>query len=320
MTVLLAINVAEKFVQTSAKALAVGSLYALVALGFVLVFKATQTVNFAQGAIALAGAWFTSLLLIDWNIPGRWIGGLWTSWVVGVIIGALLTALLGLFLERTVIRRMIGEPLFSVAVITLGLEVVIRTITTDAVSITSRGLAFPWGLADGWRIGAAFIPTAYVVAMIAAAIAFVAIFLFFRTKLGIAMRAVAFDQEAAMAQGISVGKVFAVAWGASSALAAIAGVVGSAAPLGSGAVSVSITGLAFRALPAVILGGLDSVNGALVGGLVIGGAEVYSGEYLSQYSSTLGVGYALIVPYVVMLIVLLVRPYGLWGTPEIRRV
>lgn len=317
---LVAISFGEKFLQTSAKALALGSIYALVALGFVLVFKSTQTVNFAQGAIGVAGAWFTSLLLIDWDIPGRWIGGRWLSWLIGIALGAALAAVLGLVIERTIIRRMIGEPLFSVAVITLGLEVVIRTIATDAVTVNSRGLAFPWTLADGWRVGDAFIPRGYVVAIIAVAISFVAILLFFRTRLGIAMRAVAYDQEAAMAQGISVGKVFAVAWAASAALASIAGVLWSAAPLGPGAVSIGITGLAFRALPAVILGGLDSVNGALVGGLVIGGAEVYSGEYLSAYTSTLGVGFQLIVPYVVMLIVLLVRPYGLWGTPEIRRV
>jgi branched-chain amino acid transport system permease protein len=97
-------------------------------------------------------------------------------------------------------------------------------------------------------------------------------------------------------------------------------VLSSGAPLGSGVVSAGITGLAFRALPAVILGGLDSVGGALIGGLLVGCAEVFSGEYLAQYTNTLGNGYSLIVPYVVMLIVLLVRPYGLFGTPEIRRV
>jgi len=318
---MLAISVAERFLQTSAKSLALGSLYALVALGFVLVFKATQTVNFAQGALALAGAWFMSLILIDWNIPGRWFGGKWVTFLVALALAAALTALLGLVIERLVIRKMIGEPLFSVAVITLGLEVVIRTIVTDAVSISPRQLGFPWALGEGWRVGEAFIPRTYAVAIVAAALAFVAIFLFFRTRLGIAMRAVAFDQEAAMAQGISVGKVFAVAWGASAALACIAGVIGSDALFaGGGAVSVSVTGLAFRALPAVILGGLDSVGGALVGGIVIGAAEVYAGEYLAPHTTTLGVGYQLIVPYLVMLIVLLVRPYGLWGTPEIRRV
>jgi|SRR5688572_8080427 branched-chain amino acid transport system permease protein len=317
---ILAATVAEEFIQTLAKGLAQGGLYALVALGFVLIFKATQTVNFAQGAIALIGAWFTSLLLIDWEIPGRWISGnTYVVWISSVVLAALMTAVLGLIIERVAIRPMIGEPLFSIAVITLGLEAILRTIGFDAVNLNPRSLAIPWGF-DGFNIGDAFVAWTYVAIYIATAIAFVAIFLFFRTRLGIAMRAVAFDQEAALAQGISVGKVFAVAWGASAGLAAIAGVLSSGAPMGTGVVSAGITGLAFRALPAVILGGLDSVSGALIGGLLIGCAEVFSGQYLADYTSTLGNGYSLIVPYIVMLVVLLVRPYGLFGTPEIRRV
>jgi branched-chain amino acid transport system permease protein len=315
-----ATNFGERLLQTFAKGLAQGSLYALVALGFVLIFKATQTVNFAQGAIALVGAWFASLLLVDWRIPGRWLGdNEYVVWISAVLLAALLTAVLGLVIERSVIRRMVGQPLFSVAVITLGLEAVIRTIGFDAVNINPRSLEIPWGF-DGFNIGGAFIGWTYVAIYIATALAFVAIYFFFKTRLGIAMRAVAFDQEAALAQGISVGKVFAIAWGASAALAAIAGVLSSGAPIGTSTVGAGITGLAFRALPAVILGGLDSVNGALIGGIVIGCAEVFSGQYLSDYTNQLGNGYALIVPYVVMLGVLLVRPYGLFGTPEIRRV
>lgn len=317
---ILAINVAERLLQTTAKGVAVGALYALVALGFVLIFKATQTVNFAQGAIALLGAWFTSMLLVDWRIPGRWLGdSTYVVWISAIILGALLTAVLGLALERVIIRRMVGEPLFSVAVITLGLEAVLRTIGFDAVNINPRSLAFPWGF-DGFRVGEAFVAWTYIAIYITVGLSFIGVFLFFRTRLGIAMRAVAYDQEAALAQGISVGKVFAVAWGASAALAALAGVLSQGAPLAAGTVGAGITGLAFRALPAVILGGLDSVQGALIGGLLIGGAEVFSGEYLATYTNTLGNGYSLIVPYIVMLLVLLVRPYGLYGTPEIRRV
>jgi branched-chain amino acid transport system permease protein len=317
---ILAITPIEEFVQTLAKGLAQGGLYALVALGFVLIFKATQTVNFAQGAIALIGAWFASLLLIDWEIPGRWIGDYtYLNWISSVVLAALMTAGLGLLIERLAIRPMIGEPLFSIAVITLGIEAILRTIGFDAVNLNPRSLEIPWGF-DGFNIGDAFVAWTYVAIYIATAIAFVAIFFFFRTRLGIAMRAVAFDQEAALAQGISVGKVFAVAWGASAGLAAVAGVLSSGAPIGTGVVSAGITGLAFRALPAVILGGLDSVSGALLGGLLIGCAEVFSGQYLADYTSTLGNGYSLIVPYIVMLVVLLVRPYGLFGTPEIRRV
>jgi branched-chain amino acid transport system permease protein len=317
---ILGLTIIEEFIQTLAKGLAQGGLYALVALGFVLIFKATQTVNFAQGAIALIGAWFTSLLLIDWEIPGRWISDYtYLNWMSSVALAALMTAALGLLIERLAIRPMIGEPLFSIAVITLGIEAILRTIGFDAVNLNARSLGVPWGF-DGFNVGDAFVAWTYVAIYICTAMSFVAIFYFFRTRLGIAMRAVAYDQEAALAQGISVGKVFAVAWGSSAALAALAGVLSSGAPLGQGVVSAGITGLAFRALPAVILGGLDSVSGALIGGLLIGCAEVFSGQYLAEYTSQLGNGYSLIVPYIVMLIVLLVRPYGLFGTPEIRRV
>jgi branched-chain amino acid transport system permease protein len=115
--------------------------------------------------------------------------------------------------------------------------------------------------------------------------------------------------------------VFAIAWGAGAALALVAAVCYSVSPpSGTGVVTTGLSGLALRALPAVILGGLDSVQGALAGGIAIGLAEVFAGSYLSEYTNTLGTGYALVVPYVVMLLVLLVRPYGLFGTPEIRRV
>jgi len=310
----------ERFITYAGRGIAQGAIYALIALGFVLVFKATQTVNFAQGAIALVGAWLVSLVLIDWEIPGRWLGGnRYVVWFSAIITAALLAAVLGLIIERLVIRPMIGEPLFSIAVITLGLEAVLRTVGTDAVAINNRNLGIPWG-SDGFDLFGGFIYWSWVFAAGAAAFAFIGIYLFFRTRTGIAMRAVAFDQEAAMAQGINVGRVFAIAWAASASLALIAAVCASMVPFSGGTVTAGTATLAFRALPAVILGGLDSVSGALIGGLTIGLAEVMAGAYLAEYTGTLGVGFQLIVPYLVMLIVLLVRPYGLFGTPEIRRV
>jgi branched-chain amino acid transport system permease protein len=310
----------ERFIYTIGLAVTQGAIYALVALGFVLVFKATQTVNFAQGAMALVTAWFFSMVLINWRVPGRWLGdNRYVVWFSALVVGLILAIALGLVIERLVIRPMIGEPLFSIAVITLGLEAALRTIGTDAL-INNRLLSVPWGR-DSFGVGGATIYWSWVATAIAAALAFVGVFLFFRTRTGIAMRAVAFDQEAALAQGISVGRVFAIAWGAGAALALVAALCYSMSPpSGTGVVTTGISGLALRALPAVILGGLDSVQGALAGGLAIGLAEVFAGSYLSEYTDTLGTGYALVVPYAVMLLVLLVRPYGLFGTPEIRRV
>ncbi len=311
----------DTFVHTAIKSLALGSLYALLALGFVLIFKATQTVNFAQGALALAGTWFLSMIFMDWNVPGRWVGGPgWLHWFVALLLAALATAGFGLVIERLAIRPMIGEPIFSMAVITLGLEVMIRTIAFDAVNVTPRVLGIPWG-AETFMIGGAFIAWSYIAAIAMAAVAFVGVWLFFKTRTGVAMRATAFDQEAALAQGINVGRIFAIAWAAGALLAAVSGVFASMPPWGpAGMASRDGAFFAFRALPAVILGGLDSAVGALVGGLLIGFAEIFAGQYLAGHTGILGVGYQQVVPYVVMLIGLLVKPYGLFGTEEVRRV
>jgi branched-chain amino acid transport system permease protein len=316
------------FVQTVGKSLALGSLYAILALGFVLVFKATQVLNFAHGAIAMAGALFLSILVADGGLPflpfdnpfaPEGTPGL-PLWLLNLAIAVVITALLGLVLERLAIRPMVGQPLFSMAVITLGLEIAIRAFAVDAALLEQRRLSPPWGT-NTFGIGNAVLPVSYVAMYVAAAISFVAVFLFYRSKMGVAMRAVSFDQEAAMAQGINVGRIFAIAWGLGAGLACLGAVFFGLWPFLPNAVSVDQHPiLAFRVLPVIVLGGLDSVQGALIGGLLIGSFEVFAGEYLSQFSNVLGPGYQQIVPYVVMLVVLLVRPYGLFGTPEVRRV
>ncbi len=318
------LDTVAKLITALGRGLALGSIYALLALSFVLVFKATQAVNFAQGAIALVGTWFLSMLLVNWRIPARWLGDDLASnrylvWGLALVAAVAMSIALGLIIERSIIRPMIGEPLFAIAVLTLGLEAVLRTVGNDALIGQQRGLRIPWGR-TGFEFEGAFIYWTYIGAIVTAAAAFVATFLFFRTRTGIAMRAVAFDQEASMAQGIRVGRVFAIAWGAGAALAVLGAIFFSMSPFGNGVAETGLTSLAFRALPAVILGGLDSVPGALIGGLAIGLAEVLAGVYLAESTDTLGVGYQLVVPYLVMLLVLFVRPYGLFGTEEIRRV
>lgn len=329
---------AQVMMQTLAKALGLGSTYALVALGFVLIFKGTQVINFAQGALAMVGALFVSFLVADEHIPLTTIknplvgvGPSWLGWLLSVVIALAMVGLLGMVIERLVIRPMVGEPLFSVAVITLGLETMLRTMNNDTVRAQLRSLEIPWGTsgfniggdtdAAGVTTGGAFISWSYVAAVVTAVAAFLAVFFFYRSRMGVAMRAVAFDQEAAMAQGINVGRVFALAWIAGAVLAALGGIFATQPPIAqTGAVQVETQFIAFRALPAVVLGGLDSVQGALLGGLIIGLAEITAGQYLAQYAGTIGAGYPLIVPYLVMIVGLLVRPYGLFGTPEVRRV
>ena len=197
-------------------------------------------------------------------------------------------------IERVAIRPMVGQPLFSVAVITLGIEVAIRPFNLDATA----GIASEPQRAVGcssWTIGDAFIPKSYVVAMIFAAVAGVAVILFYRSRLGIAMRAVAFDQEAAMAQGINVGRVFAIAWGLGAALAALAAVTYGMAPFPPGG-NVEPGDPPGPRLPGAPRSSCSVAStrppGAVAGGLMIAGAEVFAGEYLSQYNSTLGSGYS----------------------------
>jgi branched-chain amino acid transport system permease protein len=316
------------FLQTVSKSIALGSLYAIMALGFVLIFKATQVLNFAHGAIAMAGALFLSILVADGGLPFLPFDNPLAPdgtpgvalWLVNLAVALLLTAILGLVLERVAIRPMIGQPLFSMAVITLGLEIAIRAFAVDASMLGARSLQIPWGT-RAFTLAGATIPWSYVAIYLAAAVAFVAVFFFYRSRLGVAMRAVSFDQEAAMAQGINVGRVFAIAWALGAALACLGAVFFAMYPFLPNAVSVEQHPvLAFRVLPVLVLGGLDSVQGALIGGLIIGSFEIFAGEYLSQYSGTLGAGYQQIVPYLVMLVVLLVKPFGLFGTEEIRRV
>ncbi len=319
------------FIQTLIKALALGSVYIMMGLGFVIIFKGTQVLNFAASALSMAGAMFMSILIADGGIPflpfdnplapgdGETAGI--PLWLLTIAITMVLAALFGLVIERLAIRPMIGQPLFAMAVITLGVEIAIRPFNIDATALEGRSLGVPWG-AESWSLGDALVPKSYVAAIIMALIAGAIVIVFYRSRFGVAMRAVAFDQEAAMAQGINVARVFQIAWALGVALAALAGIAYGMAPFPpGGSVSQEIHPvLAFRVLPVIVLGGLDSVLGVLFGGFAIALAEVFAGQYLSQYGSTLGPGYSTIVPYVVMLIVLVVRPFGLFGTPEIRRV
>jgi branched-chain amino acid transport system permease protein len=321
-------NDPETFVLTFTKSLGLGSTYAILALGFVLIYKATQVLNFAQGSLGIAGALFLSYAIADGHIPLTTItnplanvgGPEWVAWGLCVILALCFAALLGLVIERLAIRPMVGQPLFSVAIITLGLEIILRTLNNDTTIEEYRSLEIPWGT-GGFQFGDVTIAWSYLAAMIAATGCFVAVFLFYRTRMGVAMRAVAQDQEAAMAQGINVGRVFAIAWAAGAVLATIGGIFATQPPVKqTGSIDNETANIAFRALPAVVLGGFDSAAGALVGGLIIGSCEIFAGQYASGLSSTIGPGYALVVPYIVMLFGLIIRPHGIFGTPEIRRV
>lgn len=310
----------DKFLFALLNGIGLGAIYALLALGFVLIFKATQVLNFAHGALAAVGAFLAASFAVILNIPGRFMPDSpeWLQWGLSVLLAVIAAAVVGLVAERIFIRPMIGEPLFSIAIITVGVDIVIRTITDDFIGQGARPIGDPWGIAVQPIFGIN-INTTQIVTVAVSVVCFGLVALFLRSRMGVAMRATAFDQEAAQAQGINVGRIFAISWAIGAALAAVAGVFSSMSPRATG-VSNTTAFVVFRAFPAIIIGGLDSVTGSVVAGFLVGIAEVLIGTYTAGYTNYLGVGFGGIVPYLLMLGFLLVRPYGLFGTEEIRRV
>jgi branched-chain amino acid transport system permease protein len=209
-----------------------------------------------------------------------------------------------------------GAPVFIVAIITLGIDIVVRVVVNRFIGATARQVGDPWGI-DAVTLAGTPVQERYLWFTLIALVVVAALLAFFAfTRTGLAMRATSFDPEVAQAQGISIAMVFAVSWAIAGALAAVAGAL-----LGTGSgITQSTWVVALKALPAIILGGLESVGGAIVGGLVVGLVEALVGTYQADYAPWLGNNFAVVSPYVVMLLVLLVRPYGLFGTPEIERV
>ncbi|MTV26648.1 branched-chain amino acid ABC transporter permease [Nitriliruptoraceae bacterium ZYF776] len=284
-----------------------GSVYALLAAGFVVIYRATDVVNFAQPALMVLGAYFTAYL-------GRQIG---LPFPVAVIGAMLIVAAIAALSERIALRPMVGQPVFSAAMVTVGLFLALTIVANRLIGANVLSVGDPWGLettalfgirvrvADLWRIG-----------LTAGAFAAVGLFLS-RSRAGLAMRATSFDQEVSLAQGVNVGRMFGLSWAMAGALAGLAGML-----VGSGGTGIDTTTafIALKALPVIILGGLDSLKGAFVGGLVIGVAEAFVRANSSTLVPILGNNFDVVVPYLIMILVLMVRPYGLFGTPEVQRV
>lgn len=294
----------SEFFQALMQGLGQGSIYALVALGFVIIYKSTLVVSFAQPALMITGSLF---LIYLGDAIGFW-GAL-----AAAIIG---TALIALVIERLALRPMVGEPVFVVAIITIGVDIALRVIQNRLLGSDIQFVGDPWGL-QSFLIGDVTIFQRDIARLITTLVIVGVLFAFFKySRFGLGMRAAAFDQETAMAQGINVGRVFAVSWGIAGALAAVAGMFVD----GGAGISQSTWQVALKALPAIIIGGLDSVGGAVIGGLAVGVVEALVGTYQADYFPWLGSNFSVVSPYVLLLVVLMVRPYGLFGTPEVERV
>src|SRR5688572_26704265 len=230
--------------------------------------------------------------------------------------GMALTAALALAVERVAVRPMVGRPAFTVAIITLGVDAVIRVFANGVIGVGLLQLGDPWGLAETTVFGVEVQQRSLVIVAVTALVSAL-LFAFFRfSRMGLAMRAVAIDQETALAHGISVGAVFACAWAIAGALAAVGGVMAAV----GGSVDTNLWLTALVALPVIILGGLDSLPGAVVAGLLVGVVQETLATYQHTFPAWLGSNVATLTPFAVMMIVLLVRPYGLFGTREVERV
>ncbi|GIV88428.1 MAG: branched-chain amino acid ABC transporter permease [Chloroflexus sp.] len=292
----------DRFIQLALSGIANGAIFALVALGFVLIYKSSDVINFAQGELLLIGAYLTYAMVEQF--------GLW--WPIGVVVAVVLAAVVGVLIEQLVLRPLIGEPVISVIMVTIGLSSLLRAIVGAIWGVTPRP-APQFLPTDTVTILGANVGVDRLWAFALAIIFFVILTLFFRfSREGIAMRAVADDQQAALSMGISVKKVWAVAWAIAAITAAVGGILLMSI---FGGVSGTIGRVGLLVFPVVILGGLDSIPGAIIGGLIIGLLQSFAGGLLPPEW-----GLGEVAPFVILLLILLVRPYGLFGQRIIERV
>ncbi|HEV8533536.1 MAG TPA: branched-chain amino acid ABC transporter permease [Methylomirabilota bacterium] len=279
--------------------LAVGCIYGLVALGFVLIYKTTELVNFAQGDFMMLGA-FTCYMFVVWYGVGYWPA-------FALAIGAV--ALFGAVLDATVLRRVIGQPQFAVVMLTIGLAATFRSFASITWGSEIYTLPTPFS-ARATRLGNVSVSHEYVSIIVGTVLLCAVLYVFFTyTKVGVAMQATSQNQLAAYYMGIPVKRMFSLIWAISAAVAAVAGVL--LAPVSLIDTNLGFIGL--KAFAAAVLGGFGSIPGALVGGLTIGLIELFSGTYLPQ-------GFKDVAAYVVLLVVLAVRPQGMFGSVGRKKV
>ncbi len=291
------------FLLLMSNGILIGLMYALIALGFVLVYKATDAVNFAQGEFVMIAGILVAAALDIWKAP------LWLSISLGLatMIG------FGFALERVMLRKLIGRPVIAVVMATIGLASILRGIGPTTFGAGSRPLPLPIP-DEPIVIGPLFIPPIQLVGGLVS-LMFLAGFgwFFVKSRKGIAMRAVADNQQVAMAMGINVERYFGLAWAMTGMVSALGGIIWGNI-IG---VDVNLALVGFKVFPVVILGGLDSIPGAIIGGLIVGIVENIAAGYVDPY---VGGGTKDFAPYVLMILALMVRPYGIFGKKIIERV
>lgn len=294
----------DLLIQLLVNGVIIGTLYGVVAMCFVLIYKSTQIVNFAQGEFLLIGAWVCWWLLTSMQIP------FWLGFPLTLVF----MMAFGVLLQMIVLRPMIGEPIISVIMVTIGLSIFFQAMMKWIFGVFAK--PFPEVFATkSLNVFGLNVQTPYLLSMVVSLIIMGGFAWFFKfSRLGLAMRATAFNQQVAQSLGISVRNVFAMSWAISAVVSALAGVVVAMV----NGVSSALSFFGIKVFPAVILGGLDSIIGAILGGLIIGVlenlAEFVDGQYLH-----LGNLYS-VAPFYALIVILMIKPYGLFGTHQIERI
>jgi len=289
--------------QLLVSGIALGGVYALIALGFVLIYKATSIINFATGEFMMIGAYLCFTFLVALGLPV----------VVTFVLVMLGASALGFLVERTILRHMLGQPTISIVMVTIGLGAILTGLAQIIWGAGFRSFPriFPRAPVDlGFAIVRSNLFYGFLIAMVAVAV-FSLIFKY--ARVGVAMRATANDQKAAFSMGINVRNMFTLAWGLGAVAAALGGMI-----IGNiGGIHPNLGHIGLKIFPVVILGGLDSIAGAILGGLIVGVVENLAGGYLDPY---VGGGFKDLAPFLVLIIILMIKPYGLFGKEEIERL
>ncbi|NVM24485.1 MAG: branched-chain amino acid ABC transporter permease [Desulfobacterales bacterium] len=287
------------FLQQIASGLALGCVYALIALGFVLIYKATEVVNFAQGEFMMLGAFVALSLMTGAKLP----------FFLTIFLAVMIMGVFGMVLERMVMRRLVGEPIFALVMFTIGLSIFLRSIAGMVWSTDT--FKFPTVFGKSFtQIGSVTISSMDILVVSITAALVIILYLFFKfTDIGIAMEATSQNQFASFLMGISVERVFNLIWAISAMVAAVAGIL--LAPILFIHKDMGFIGL--KAFPAAVLGGFGSIPGAIVGGLIIGLSENLAGVFLPAWVKD-------VFAYIILIAVLMVRPEGIFGIQEKKRV
>jgi branched-chain amino acid transport system permease protein len=281
----------------------IGLMYSLIALGFVLVYKATDAINFAQG----------EFVMISGLVVAGSLGALGAPLWLAVLLGLIGMVVFGFALERVVLRKLIGRPAIAVVMATIGLASILRGIGPTTLGAGTRPLPLPIP-DEPFVLGPLLVPPIQVLGAVVSLMFLTGFGWFFlKSRKGIAMRAVADNQQVAMSMGIDVERYFGLAWAMTGVVSALGGVLWGNL-LG---VDVNLALVGFKVFPVVILGGLDSIPGAIVGGLIVGLVENVAAGYVDPY---VGGGTKDFAPYVLMIVALMIRPYGIFGKRIIERV